>query len=81
MAMNHLETLKGLEEAMSTITMNMAYSQFYESMFAASNHTNDRLEASMGSALPEFYASVLVFSVKVKSYFSSAGLGETNRVP
>lgn len=67
---------------MSTITLNMAYSESYASIYTAlqtdSNpeDTTDPLKAKMKSALPEFYAAVLVFSIKAKGYFESTRLGE-----
>ena len=66
---------------MDTITLNMAYSESYASIYTAlqtdrhSDDTTALLKAKMESALPEFYAAVLVFSVKAEAYFKSAGLG------
>ena len=81
-ALNRRETTQNLEEAISTITLNMAYSESYASIYAVlqtdlhPDDINDPLKAKMKSALPEFYAAVLVFSVKAKGYFESAGLSE-----
>ena len=66
---------------MDTITLNVAYSESYASIYTAlqtkqhSDDTTALLKTNMESALPKFYAAVLVFSVKSKSYFESAGLG------
>lgn len=79
MALNRLETLKSLEEALGQITLNIAYSQLYASMYTTAVGRGSmpaKLKAEMDSALPRFYAAVLVFSVKAKSYFHAAVFGD-----
>ena len=82
-ALNRFEALKALQEAMNTVVINMAESQFYASVYAGSlqmdldsNGTMEAFRKSMRSALPEFYAAVLVFSTKAKGYFLPLGSGE-----
>ncbi|KAF8543709.1 hypothetical protein BDD12DRAFT_801858 [Trichophaea hybrida] len=63
-ALNRFEAVESLETAMETILTKMAACEFYASLYAES------LQENLGSALPEFYAAVLVFSVKAKGYFA-----------
>lgn len=67
---------------MSTIVISMGYAQFYASMFLgslkfrpegeeAANHFKSEIE----DALPNFYAAVLVFSAKAKTYFQPTKTG------
>ncbi|KAF8535469.1 hypothetical protein BDD12DRAFT_892769 [Trichophaea hybrida] len=79
-ALNHFESLNSLEEAMDTITTKMADCEFYANLYAESLQVtldSDRTTAAFRegteSALPEFYAAVLVFSVKAKAYFRPSG--------
>ena len=73
---------------MDTVVTNMAESQFYASVYAGSlqvdldsNGTTEAFRESMKSALPEFYAAVLVFSTKAKGYFLPLGSGELPALP
>ena len=75
--------MKALQEAMDTVVTNMAESQFYASVYVGSlkmdldsHETTEALRKSMKSALPEFYAAVLVFSTRAKGYFLPVGSGE-----
>ena len=61
----------------------MAESQFYASVYVGSlqvdldsHRTTEAFRKSMNSALPEFYAAVLVFSTRARGYFKPSGLGE-----
>jgi hypothetical protein len=65
-----------IEGALKTIAVSMANCEFYASIFKdALNRQFENPETSMAwekrleSALPEFYATILVFSVKAKGYF------------
>jgi hypothetical protein len=65
-----------LEGTLKTIAVSMANCEFYASIFKeALNRQFESPETSMAwekqleRALPEFYASILVFSVKAKGYF------------
>jgi hypothetical protein len=69
---------------METITTKMAYCQFYASVYAESlqitldtDKTTSAFREGMASALPEFYAAVLVFAVKAKAYFLHSGSGQS----
>ena len=73
---------------MNTVVINMAESQFYVSVYAGSlqrdldsNGIMGAFRKSMRSALPEFYAAVLVFSTKAKGYFQPLGLGKLPVLP
>ena len=68
---------------MDTVVTNMAESQFYASVYVGSlkmdfdsHETTAAFRKSMKSALPEFYAAVLVFSTRAKGYFLPIGSGE-----
>ena len=69
---------------METIIVKMAECEFYTSIYAESlqvtlstHQTTQSFEESSYSALPEFYAAVVVFSVKVKTYFASTAVGKS----
>lgn len=68
---------------MDTVFTSMAESQFYASMYEGSlqmdldsPENTEAFQKSMKSVLPEFYASVLVFSTRAKGYFLPLGSGE-----
>ena len=68
---------------METIIVKMAECEFYASIYAESlqvtlstHQTTLSFKESSDSALPEFYAAVVVFSVKAKAYFASTAIGE-----
>jgi hypothetical protein len=68
---------------METIIVKMAECEFYASIYAeslqvtlSSHQTTLSFKESSYSALPEFYAAVVVFSVKAKAYFASTTVGE-----
>ena len=68
---------------MDTIVTNMAESQFYTSVYVGSlqmefdsHGTTAAFQKLMKSALPEFFAAVLVFSTRAKEYFLPLGSGE-----
>jgi hypothetical protein len=70
---------------METIIVKMAECEFYASIYAeslqvtlSSHQTTLSFEESSYSALPEFYAAVVVFSVKAKAYFASTAVGESS---
>ena len=82
-ALNRFEALKNLQEAIETVVTNMAESQFYASVYVGSlqmdldsHGATEAFRKSMNSALPEFYAAVLVFSTRAKGYFLPLGSGE-----
>jgi hypothetical protein len=62
----------------------MANCEFYESIFVdalnrqfTSPETSVAWERQLERALPEFYAAILVFSIKVKGYFKPSTIGKT----
>jgi hypothetical protein len=72
-----------LEGALKTIAVSMANCEFYASIFAealdrqfTSPGTTVAWEKQLETALPEFYAAVLIFSIKVKGYFLPTTMGE-----
>jgi hypothetical protein len=71
-----------LEGALKTIALSMANCEFYASIFSealgkrfTSPGTTAAWEKQLETALPEFYATVLVFSIKVKGYFIPSTMG------
>jgi hypothetical protein len=73
-----------LEAALKTIAVSMANCEFYESIFVdalnrqfTSPETSVAWERQLERALPEFYAAIIVFSIKVKGYFKSSAIGKT----
>ncbi|PVF92433.1 hypothetical protein CPB86DRAFT_829994 [Serendipita vermifera] len=78
--LNHKEGIEILEDALKMIAVSMANCEFYASIFRdtfnrrfTGQETSTGWEKQLETALPEFYASVLVFSVKVKGYFTTMG--------
>jgi hypothetical protein len=74
-----------LEGALKMIAVSMANCEFYTSIFTdalnrqfASPETSTAWEKQLETALPEFYAAVLVFSIKVKGYFMPSTMGENS---
>jgi hypothetical protein len=72
-----------LEGALKTIAVSMANCEFYASIFSealnrqfTSPGTTAAWEKQLERALPEFYGAVLVFSIKVKSYFIPFATGK-----
>jgi len=64
---------------METIIEKMAECEFYASIYAESLQvslsTHQATLSSSDSALPEFYAAVVVFSIKAKAYFALTAVG------
>jgi hypothetical protein len=77
-----------LEGALKTIAVSMANCEFYASIFAealnrqlTSPGTMAAWEKQLETALPEFYASILVFSIRIKGYFMPSTMGEFHSFP
>lgn len=71
---------------METILPTMADCEVYANFYAQSlqvkfdnDRTAEAFRTEMDLALPEFYASVLVFSIKAKEYFRPTGSGKCSR--
>lgn len=69
--------MESLEAATVTIIAKMALCEFYARVYLetlkitlSAAQTTDSLEGILDLALPEFYAAVLVFSVKARQYFN-----------
>ena len=81
MDLNHIESAESLEAAAETIVAKMAICEFYANVYAetgialSSDQMTCRLQQSLDSALPEFYAAVLVFSAKARQYFDPSNSG------
>ncbi|CAG8772684.1 16347_t:CDS:2, partial [Acaulospora colombiana] len=78
----HKESVEMLEGALKTIAVSMANCEFYASIFTealdrqfTSPGTTLGWEKQLETALPEFYAAVLVFSIKLRGYFMPLHLG------
>jgi hypothetical protein len=83
MYLNHKETIEMLDKALEIIAVSMANCEFYASIFAdALNRQFTAPEASaswekqLETALPQFYAAILVFSIKVRGYITPSSIGE-----
>lgn len=84
-ALNHIEITESLEATIETIVTKMAICEFYANVYVetmqmevtlSSGQMILSLQQSLDSALPEYYASILVFSVKVRQYFDSSITGK-----
>jgi len=82
--LNRIETIESLEAAIETIVSKMAICEFYANVYVetiqmgltlASDQMTRRLQESLDSALPQFYAAVLVFSAKARQYFDPSNTG------
>ncbi|PVF93066.1 hypothetical protein CPB86DRAFT_133582 [Serendipita vermifera] len=79
--LNHKESVDMLDEALKTIAVSMTNCEFYASIFVdaldrqfKSPETCAAWEEQLETALPEFYAAVLVFSIKAKGYFAPSAI-------
>ncbi|PVF93058.1 hypothetical protein CPB86DRAFT_819102 [Serendipita vermifera] len=84
--LNHKESVELIEGALKTIAGSMANCEFYTSIFKDTlnkqfdhSETSDAWEKQLERALPEFYAAILVFSIKVKGYFVPSAIGRINK--
>jgi hypothetical protein len=71
-----------VEGALKLIAVSMANCELYASIFVealdrqfTSPETTLAWEKQLEMALPELYAAVLVFSIKVKNYFTAFSIG------
>jgi hypothetical protein len=74
-----------VEGALKTIAVSMANCEFYASIFKdALNRQFENPETSVAwerqleRALPEFYAAILIFSIKARGYFTPSTTGEAD---
>ena len=70
---------------MGTVKEQMAYAQYFASIYAdfesrevklETKETTEAFEKMRKDAMPRFYAAVLVFFVKAKTYFQRARVGK-----
>ena len=72
-ALNHINTIECLEETMTMILEKIAKCQFYTSIYVGVQMptNNSNLHTRANSALPQFYAAVIVFAMKSQDYFTT----------
>ncbi|KAF8242724.1 hypothetical protein K440DRAFT_564475, partial [Wilcoxina mikolae CBS 423.85] len=75
--LNHKETVEKIDEALKNIAMAMANCEFYAGIYVDALNVRFReLQTStvwkekIETALPQFYAAIIVFAVKAKGYFN-----------
>ena len=59
---------------MTTIMMKVSMCEFYAGIYEGATHSissSDGFHRALFSALPEFHASVIVFSIKTREYFQA----------
>lgn len=78
--MNHVEIIDGVEEAIAALLEKMDLCEFYARIYIgvslplASTGHEPLLQSILDSVLPEFYAAVIVFTVKACTYFEAKGM-------
>ena len=76
--MNHVEAIEGIEVAIAVLLEKMSICEFYAGIYVGvplpSIVNSLQLQTMQDSALPEFYAAVIVFSVKARTYFEARGI-------
>ncbi|PVF93059.1 hypothetical protein CPB86DRAFT_801526 [Serendipita vermifera] len=84
--LNHKESVELIEGALKTIAVSMANCEFYASIFKDTlnkqfdhSETPSAWEKQLERALPDFYAAILVFSIKVKGYIMPSAIGRINK--
>ena len=79
MALNHVEAIEGFEVAIAALVEKLSICEFYSSIYTGvpllslSTANSLQLQNKLELALPELYASVVVFSIKARAYFESTG--------
>ena len=70
-----MEIVESLEAVTDTVVAKMAVCEFYSSVYGetlktelSSTQLTDNLRKALDIALPEFYAAVVVISVKARHY-------------
>ncbi|KAI5793479.1 hypothetical protein FPQ18DRAFT_332387 [Pyronema domesticum] len=81
--LNHKETVEKLEAALKSIINSMANCEFYANIYTEALNVCFRTPSTsiawvekLESALPQFYAAILVFAVKAKRYFTPSTRGK-----
>ena len=77
--LNHIDLIEGLEAAIAVLLEKVIMCEFYAGIYAGvplpleSTADSLQLKRMLDSALPDLYASVIVFVVKARSYFEGNG--------
>ena len=71
--MNHIEAIEGFEVAIAALLEKMYICEFYAGIYFEVL-LPPQLRGKLDSALPEFYAAVIVFSMKARAYFEAKGM-------
>ena len=68
-----MEAIEGFEVAIAALLDKLAICEFYASIYTGVALT-PKLQSMLDSALPEFYAAIIVFAVKAHTYFEAKGI-------
>ena len=71
-ALNHVEVIEGLEVALAALVEKVSICEFYAEMYYRVPLASQSI-IKLDSALPEFYAAVVVFTAKARGYFEAGG--------
>ena len=80
MTLNHVEAIEGFEVAIAALMEKMSICEFYSSIYngvplpALSAENSLQFRNMLESVLPGLYASVVVFSIKARTYFEAKGM-------
>ena len=72
--MNHVEVLEGFEVAIAALLDKVTMCEHYARVYMGDPLPQLRNQSTICSGLPEFYAAVIVFSVKARTYFEAKGM-------
>lgn len=70
-----MEAIEGFEIAIAVLLEKLSICEFYSGIYntVPLPSNSGQLQSMLGSALPELYAAVIVFSVKARTYFEAKG--------
>ena len=70
-----MEMIEGFEAAIAVLIEKVTMCEFYAGIYVGVQLPSGsaELQRILSSALPEFYAAVIVFVVKARSYFEAGG--------
>lgn len=71
--MDHVEAIEGFDIAIAALFDKLSKYEFYASIYLGVDITA-KLQNMRDSALPEFYAAIIVFAAKARTYFEAKGL-------
>ena len=80
-ALNHIDTIECLEATMTMILEKITKCEFYASIYMGvlMPDNNSNLQTTIDSALPQFYAAVMVFAMKAQDYYNTRCKEELKR--